>query len=301
MTDHSSMEGSRDVLATAVRRLTSHPPVLLDARHFMTGGQGRVGAERGTLRLQAPGEVPVVNPAAVIIYEIPPAERRRFEDFQHLLHQHGTVSLGLDADAWRTATEKDRTAERFTLDGVPHMESITLSGPTEEQTIAAFGRLGRDVWARPTVGMGGDDVFHIRTDTQLRDAARHYAASGLNWLIARDAGNFNRDGRRHQFRVVVLDDHVIRACEHVQPDPDAPCNESRGAVSTLLDIDDLSPDIYQPAIAATKSLGLRFGGVDLAVENGGVVFEVNVHPAFGTLQALETVAVPYVQAHLDML
>lgn len=38
MTDHGSTEGSRETLATAVRRLTGQAPFLLDARHFMSGG-----------------------------------------------------------------------------------------------------------------------------------------------------------------------------------------------------------------------------------------------------------------------
>jgi glutathione synthase/RimK-type ligase-like ATP-grasp enzyme len=45
-------------------------------------------------------------------------------------------------------------------------------------------------------------------------------------------------------------------------------------------------------------MGLPLAGVDLAAENGGVVFEVNVHPMFGSVRGLQTVAVPYVQAHL---
>jgi glutathione synthase/RimK-type ligase-like ATP-grasp enzyme len=94
---------------------------------------------------------------------------------------------------------------------------------------------------------------------------------------------------------------VVRACEHTQLDPDAPCNESQGAISTLLAINDLPARLAELAIAATKCLGLPFAGVDLAAENGGVVFEVNVHPMFGSVRGLETVAIPYVQAHLAML
>jgi glutathione synthase/RimK-type ligase-like ATP-grasp enzyme len=55
------------------------------------------------------------------------------------------------------------------------------------------------------------------------------------------------------------------------------------------------------AVRATKSLGLPFAGVDLAMENGGVVFEVNVHPMFGSVGGMETVAIPYAAAHLAML
>lgn len=300
MTDHSSTEGSRATLATAVEMLTGRPPVLVDAQHFMTGASGRVTAEDGVLRLEVAAEDLVVTPSVVIIYEIPPAERRRFEACQRTLRRYGAVSLGLDADTWRAATEKDLTVARFAHDGIPQMETIGLREPSRELTAATFERLGRDVWARPTVGMGGKDVFHVTTDEQLHDAAGYYALSGLDWLLAKDANNFNADGVRHQFRVVVLDGRVVRVCEHVQAHPDAACNELNGASSTLMEIDELPAGLARLAISATRSLGLPFAGVDLALENGGVVFEVNVHPAFGADRGLETVAIPYVEAHLAL-
>jgi glutathione synthase/RimK-type ligase-like ATP-grasp enzyme len=54
----------------------------------------------------------------------------------------------------------------------------------------------------------------------------------------------------------------------------------------------------QLAVSATRSLGLPFGGVDLTIENGGVVFEVNVHPVLDVPGGLETLAIPFVRAHL---
>jgi glutathione synthase/RimK-type ligase-like ATP-grasp enzyme len=66
----------------------------------------------------------------------------------------------------------------------------------------------------------------------------------------------------------------LRVCEHVQADPDAPCNESQGAVPTVVSVEQLALKYRRLAIAATQSLGLPFGGVDLAIENGGVIFEV---------------------------
>ncbi|MGW3045824.1 ATP-grasp domain-containing protein [Kitasatospora sp. NPDC001159] len=297
LTDHSSTEGSRDVLAAAVRTLTGRAPVHLDARHFMDGGSGRVEPAVGSdgLRLTVDGRT--VTAETVIVYEIPPHRRRAFADCQRQLRACGTRSLGIDPEAWRAATEKDRTVARFTRDGVPQMPSVVLSRPSPGGAAEAFRRLGGDVWARPCVGMGGEDVFHVTTRTQLDAVARHYADAGADWLIARDARNFLPDGRRHQYRVVVLRGTVVRAVEHVQADPDAPCNECRGAVSTLLEVDELPDGLAKLAISAAESLGLELAGVDLAAESGGVVFEVNVHPAFGQ-RALEQVALPYVAAHL---
>jgi glutathione synthase/RimK-type ligase-like ATP-grasp enzyme len=298
MTDHRSQEGSRELLVTAVRRLTGRPPVLLDAADFMAGGRGRIDTDGTGLRLAVSDLIVAAD--TVVVYEIPPHRRRAFESCQRLLHARGARSLGTDAEAWRAATEKDLTVECFTRDGIPHMPTIALRRPTVQAAVEAFELLGGDVWARPTVGMGGNDVFHLTDHRRLADALDHYAAAAGDWLIARDAENFNRDGLRHQYRAVVLGGQVVRAVEHVQPDPDAPCNESRGAVSTLLAVEELPTGLAELAVRATKSLGLPFAGVDLAAENGGVVFEVNVHPMFGTVRGLETVALPYVAAHLAL-
>jgi glutathione synthase/RimK-type ligase-like ATP-grasp enzyme len=278
MTDFGSQEDSRPKLAAAVELLTGTPPVVVDARHFMTGGGGRATLVGRRLTLEVPSDSLTVTPGVVVVYEIPPTERRRFERFLRTLHLADVVSLNADPDAWRTATEKDRTVRRFLRDGIRHMETISLSRPSAASAVEAFERLDRDVWARPVIGVGGQDVFHVTTQRQLLDALRHFASSEQDWLLSRDALNFNEDGLRHQFRVIVLDDRVLRVCEHVQADPDAPCNEVRGAVSTVTPEGGVLPDLLRLAVAATRSLGLHLGGVDLALENGGVVFEVNVHP-----------------------
>lgn len=293
VTDHGSTEDSRTCLAAAVERLTGRPPVPLDARDFMTGATEADMLAR--LGLSGPAATGV---AAVVLYEVPPHRRRRIADFQHLLNRHRIRSLGTDVEAWRRATEKDLTVERFRRDGIPHMETIVLSRPGPDEYRAAFARLGGDVWARPTVGMGGDDVFHVTDERRLDETARYYAGSGQDWLLSRDAGNLTPDGLRRQFRVTVLDGVIIQACENRQADPDRPCNVNRGAVSVVVDPADLPADAGQLAVSATKSLGLRFGGVDLCVEGGGAVFEVNVHPAMNGPQRPMELAIPYVAAHL---
>ena len=302
LTDLSSDEGSRAMLATAVEDLTGVAPISIDARHFMTGGSGQATLDRRGVALRVDREGLFVRPAIVLIYEIPPAARRGFEPFQQRLRACGAVSLGTDAAAWQAATEKNLTARRFARARIPQMDTISLSDPGTARAIDAFETLGCDVWARPTVGAGGNDVFHITTLEALEAARQHYANRRENWLIARDAGNFNADRCRHQYRIVVLGDRVLRVCEHVQADPEAPCNESQGAISTLLEVDGAPPDLLRLAVSATRALGLPFGGVDLApTASGGVVFEVNVHPVLSPTRGLEDVAVPYVQAHLDLL
>ncbi|MER7581821.1 alpha-L-glutamate ligase [Kitasatospora sp. NPDC097691] len=296
MTDHSSTEGSRFLLEKAVEIVTGTPPLSVDARHFMDGGEGRAVVTRSGLRLEVPPEDLITRPDVLIVYEIPPTARQRFAAFQRELPAGGRFSFAADPQAWRNATDKGRTVDCFRRDGIAHTDTVALTRPKSATALDAFDRLGRDVWARPTVGAGGNDVFHLTTPAQVDTAMRYYAASGQDWLLSRDARNFTKDGRRHQFRVVVLGDRVLRVCEHVQADPDAPCNESQGAVSTVLPIDALPAEYHRLAIAATRSLGLPFGGVDLVTENGGAVFEVNVHPVIEEPGGLDMVAVPFVQA-----
>jgi glutathione synthase/RimK-type ligase-like ATP-grasp enzyme len=298
MTDHGSREGSRGSLEKAVRLLMRVAPVSVDARHFLTGGPGRVRLGPGGVQLEVSGEGFVANPEVLIVYEIPPADRGRLATFERALLLGGPLSLSADVRAWRNATDKRLTAQCFRRDGIAHMDTIALCRPEPKTAYEAFDRLGGDVWARPTVGAGGQDVFHLTTPEQVDAAVRHYAATGQNWLMSRDAGNFTSEGRRHQFRVVVLGERVLRVCEHVQANPDAPCNESQGAISTEVPVEQFPVRYQRLAIAATRSVGLPFGGVDLAVEHGGMVFEVNVHPTLDVPGGLESVAIPFVEAHL---
>ncbi|MPY35600.1 alpha-L-glutamate ligase [Streptomyces adustus] len=298
--DPTSTEGCREYLAEAVELLTGAPPVRIDARHFGARGTGRGVLEGGRLRLHVPQEETDVLPDVVVLYEIQPHHRHELAAFQCLLEAPEVVSLGTGPAAWRTATQKDLTVERFARDGVAQMETVVLSRPERREAAAAFDRLGGDVWARPVVGTGGNDTFHITTGAQLDDATHFYARRGSDWLLSRDAGNVTADGMRHQFRVFVLDGRVVHAREHLQPEPDTPCNTCRGATPVHMTPQELPPRLAELAVAATESVGLPFAGVDLAVENGGVVFEVNVQPAFVDGE-LQTVAVPYIQAHLDAL
>ncbi|MFF4586369.1 RimK family alpha-L-glutamate ligase [Streptomyces sp. NPDC001388] len=298
--DPTSPEGCREYLADAVELLTGTPPVRIDSRHFAAGGTGRGIPDGGRLRLRVPEERLDFVPDVVLLYEIPPHRRRDLAAFQELLETHDVVTLGTGPEAWRTATEKNLTVARFHRDGVAQMETVVLSGPSAREASEAFERLGGDTWARPVVGTGGNDTFHVTTPELLEHATAYYAEHGTDWMLSRDAGNITADGRRHQFRVFVLGGRVVHAREHLQPEQDTPCNTCRGATAVHIDPPDLPARLGELAVAATASVGLPFAGVDLAVENGGVVFEVNVQPAFvdGRVE-VEKVAVPYVQAHLD--
>lgn len=298
ITDLASTEGSRYPLSEAVKSLLGVNPIELDARDFLTGGAGSVSVVEGRLTLRAAHEARPVEPSIVIIYEIPPAKRHRFAPFQRKLRACGVISLGLDPDAWRTSTLKDRTVEAFVRDGVPHMETVTLRRPTIQQALATFDALGRNVWTRPTIGSSGDDVFHVTTEDQARRAVKLYARAKVDWQMARDAGNIDTNGFRHDFRVVVLHGRVLAVFERTQATPGQPCNLSRGATDRTVPVQSLPPAVAEMAIAATRSVGLAFGGVDVAIETNAV-FEVNVHPVLSRGDRFHAVVIPYVQAHID--
>lgn len=185
--------------------------------------------------------------------------------------------------------------ECFLRAGVSHMETVTLRRPSLRVAVTAYERLGRDVWTRPAVGTAGNHVYHVTTVDQLRSALLFYAESGQSWLMAKDAQNFNTEGLRHSFRVIVLQDKPLVALEHIQLDPNKPCNVAQGAIDKIISLSGLPEGVIRTAVSAVRSVGLQFGGVDLAVE-GPAVFEVNVHPSLGW--HLETAAIPWVHAQL---
>src|SRR5581483_1120015 len=85
MTDHSSTEGSHGPLEKAVELLTGAPPLSIDARHFMSGGRGQVSFGKTGFWMEGASEGLVVSPKALIVYEIPPADRGRLVAFQRQL------------------------------------------------------------------------------------------------------------------------------------------------------------------------------------------------------------------------
>lgn len=299
VTDHSSDEGSRATLCAAVETICGAAPVMIDARHFMDGGTGRARLEQGALTLDVPGEHLPVTPSFVLLYEIPPNRRRAIAGFQRRLDDLGGGSIGTDVEAWRDATDKRRTVECFRRDGIGQMATIALCRPDAGTAQSAFEQLGKDVWTRPRVGMAGDHIFHVSSPDQLGAALVHYESLGLDWLMSEDADNFDQDGNRHDYRIIVLHGRPLVATERVQSDPDRPCNEATGGAHHVIDLADLPADFVQLAVAATASTGLAFGAVDLALERRAV-FEVNVHPALYPPWCLESVAIPLVEAHLDV-
>jgi glutathione synthase/RimK-type ligase-like ATP-grasp enzyme len=296
LADHGSTEGSRHTVALAVERVTGVPAVHVDARHFLPGGAGLLELGEGRPRLTVPG-LPAFTPSAVLVYEIPPERRAELAEFMTALAQAGLTGEMDAAEGWRNATEKDRTVACFQRDGVPTAETVVVLGGDEDHAETAFHRLGGDVWVRPSIGMSGRDVVHATTAGEIRAIARGYARRPEPWLMSRDAENLTAKGERQSLRVVVLGDRPLWAVEHIQPDSDGPTNESAGAVSTPVPLADLPAPLVDAAVAAVRSVGLRFGGVDLA-SAGCRVFEVNVHPLLLLGRHVDAVAVPWVEDQL---
>lgn len=301
ISDHDSTEGSIAPLAAATEIVTGRAPLCVDACHFSARGAGVLRHDdRGDLTMEVPGEGIRARPSTVLVYDIAPERRSDFACFQHALRRSGLAPFD-DVTSWRNATDKERTVDCFRRAGIAHMETITMHRPDLAAAEHCYVALGAAVWTRPTTGKGGCGVFCVTSHEQLRAAVAHYARRGQAWQMMRDAENVDAAGRRHGYRVIVLRGRALVAVEHVQAEARRPCNEAQGAISRQLDLRELPAGLAELAIAATRSVGLPFAGVDLAtarVEQGrrGVVFEVNVHPVIARHR--ETVAIPWVRAQI---
>ncbi|MEC3981658.1 ATP-grasp domain-containing protein [Amycolatopsis sp. H20-H5] len=236
----------------------------------------------------------------MLVYEIPPERRTHLGGLMTALAQCGLTAEVNAAGGWRDATEKDRTIICFQRDGVPTAETIVLQGGDADRAEATFRQLGSDVWIRPSVGTSGRDVVHVTTSEKARAIARSYTHRPEPWLMSRDAGNLTARGERQSLRIVILGDRPLWAVEHIQPNADEPTNEAAGAVSTPVPLENLPASLIEAAVAAVRSVGLRFGGVDLASATCSV-FEVNVHPLLLPERHLDTVAVPWVEDQLQSI
>src|ERR1051326_2516924 len=173
MSDHDSQEGSSAPLCVAVERVLGTAPVMMDARHFLNGGSGKLRRNGDSLVMEVPDEDILTRASILFVYDIAPARRREFERFQRDLRRFGFDTVGTDWRAWRNATEKDRTVRCFRRHGIPHMDTVTLRRPSPATAARYFTSLGGDVWTRPTVGKSGGNVFHVTSPDQLRHAMAH--------------------------------------------------------------------------------------------------------------------------------
>jgi hypothetical protein len=73
--------------------------------------------------MEVPSEGFVATPEVLIVYEIPPTERRRLAAFQRQLLPEGPLSFGADPDTWRNATDKRRTVSRGPRETTPDCAS----------------------------------------------------------------------------------------------------------------------------------------------------------------------------------
>jgi len=119
------------------------PPLSIDARHFMTGGSGRVSFGRSGFWMEVPSQGLVASPEVLIVYEIPPVDRWRLVAFQRQLSPEGPLSFDVDPDAWRNATDKRRTVDCFRRADIAQMETLALRRPDLGTALDAFERLGK--------------------------------------------------------------------------------------------------------------------------------------------------------------
>ncbi|WP_052287202.1 hypothetical protein [Streptomyces sp. 769] len=108
------MDAAGTVVVMTDHRSTEQGAPVPDARPFMTGGPGRATTNGRSLLLEPGRDRPRVAPDTLIVYEIPPADRTRFEGFQGVLRTTDTATIGgADIAAWRAATDKRRTVRRL--------------------------------------------------------------------------------------------------------------------------------------------------------------------------------------------
>ena len=300
LTDHSSGEGSRDILVTAIELLTGSPPRVDRRPALHVGGDGegdprrRAGPTRGGVR--GPGgdtgrgdrlRDPALGTTALRGI---PAPAARFRG-----RLPGSRRRGLSPGHREGPDRRTVPARRRSPHGDDHVASTV--------TRAGGGRLRPARWRR----LGETDD---RSGRQRRLPRHHPRAAARRPRALREVGVglADRSGRPELRRTGSAPPVPRRrpggsghAGVRARPDwtPTHPATRPRAASRPSYSAKDLPDELASAAISATRALGLPFSGVDLAVENGVVVFEVNVHPVFGTPRGLETVAVPYVEAHLS--
>ena len=169
------------------------------------------------------------------------------------------------------AVDKYLTSARLQAVGLPVPETVVCEH--EDDAVAAFEQLGRDVVVKPLFGSEGRGIVRV-SDPDLahrtfRTLMRLNAVLYLQRFV---------DHEGYDVRVLVLDGRVLGAIRRRSPH-DFRTNVSRSAIAELHAVTTREADF---ALRAAASTGAYIAGIDLLYDRQGncYVIEVNAVPGW---------------------
>jgi ribosomal protein S6--L-glutamate ligase len=259
-------------LAEAARR-RGHEPILVAYRQLV----GEVAVGHGSDRLAAQGGVDLFGVDRVIVRSVPAGSLEQVilrVDALHRLELAGVKVLN-PARAIESSVDKYLASARLSALGlrVPR----TMVAERASDMVAAFEQLGGDVVIKPLFGSEGKGIVRVND--------RQIALRVAQTLEQMQAVGFLQEFIPHEgfdLRAYVLGDQVIASMRRWAAPGDFRSNVSQGGRAERVE---LSSELVEQAVAATRAVGAAMGGVDLLPASDGSVYvlEVNSSPGFRAL------------------
>lgn len=212
----------------------------------------------------------------LLIREVPGGSLEQVIFRMDALHQLENMGLKVinSPYAIEKMVDKYYTSSLLQQAGIPVPE--TRVSEDFSQSMEGFQQLGGDVVVKPLFGSRGAGMVRLTDPETASRTFRALQLGGYVFYLQKFIPHYNRD-----MRVLVVGENCLAAMERVADDWKT--NISVGARPMKLDI---STEIKDLCIQATKSVGANYCGVDLMRSEEGALFvlEVNSMPAWQGLQ-----------------
>ncbi len=212
----------------------------------------------------------------LLVREVPGGSLEQVIFRMDALHQLENMGLRVinSPYAIEKMVDKYYTSSLLQKAGIPVPE--TRVGEDFSQAIEGFRQLGGDVVVKPLFGSRGAGMIRVTDPDTASRTFRALQMGGYIFYLQKFIPHDNRD-----IRVLVVGDECLAAMERVGDDWKT--NISVGAQPMKLDV---SVEIRDFCIRASKSVGADYCGVDLLRSEKGelYVIEVNSMPAWQGLQ-----------------
>lgn len=153
-------------------------------------------------------------------------------------------------DVLAVTNDKDQTLRVARQLGIPYPESMTIA--RLDQLPAMIGRFGFPVVLKPTISWAGDATARLQTTEVINEAEAtevitRYLDAGAKAIAQQWVG-----GTREGVTMLVADGDIRAACAclAIRTSP------ALGGASALRVSIPLAPDIYEPAVALAKAVGM---------------------------------------------
>ena len=198
-----------------------------------------------------------------------------------LIRQFQMMGLLLvnDVQAITIASNKFLTQQALTAAGLPSPETVFVNDA--QGIFHAVDRLGGyPVVAKSVSGRQGKGVLRIMDSDEVNRQILPLFEPREGVMIQK----YLPPGKRRDIRVVVVDDRCIAAVTLTPTKGEFRANFHLGADIRPFD---LSTELQQIAIKATKAVGCDVAGIDMMIDvkNRPVIVEVNYSPGFKGLEA----------------